>query len=435
MRSSIDVPADSPDKPQPAARRTRKPWRAGVAGLVLLGTAGAMMAYGAPAHASTPVARGGTLVSAALLQRLSAASVRAELAAARLGPGAPALGGGEVRYGVNAYRVTYRTTDANGRPVVASGLVALPAEGPASLPVVSYTHGTTATKADVPSSFGLGKDHAVEGRWSAELFASAGFAVTEPDYVGLGSGTGPIEYLIAKSEASAAADLLTAARTLAGSRHDSLRRGVLVTGFSQGGQAAMALGRTLQGSHGYFRPRALAPVSGPYDLAGAELPGLFNGQVSEAVAPYYIGYALTSWNKLYHLYATPAEAFKDPYAARVTKLFDGNYPDDQIPAALPSSLPGLLTPKFLNLLKHPSGELLRVSEANSTCTGWTPRVPVRLFAARGDTTVTQVNARHCAQDIRDGGGNVQVVQLGAVDHSTSDILALPRIVRWFLRLG
>jgi hypothetical protein len=134
--------------------------------------------------------------------------VRTELDGARLAPGAPALGGGEVRYGVDAYRVSYRTVDANGRPVVATGLVALPAGGPASLPVVSYDHGTTATSADVPSSFGLGPDHAVEGRWSAELFASAGFAVTEPDYVGMGEGTGPIEYLVAKVEASASADLL-----------------------------------------------------------------------------------------------------------------------------------------------------------------------------------------------------------------------------------
>jgi hypothetical protein len=35
----------------------------------------------------------------------------------------------------------------------------------------------------------------------------------KPDYVGMGTGNGPIEYLIAKSEASASADLITAART------------------------------------------------------------------------------------------------------------------------------------------------------------------------------------------------------------------------------
>jgi len=111
-----------------------KPWRTALAGLLLLGTAGGMMAYGAPSRAAVPphsqpahsqpahsqpahsqAAQEGTLVSATLLRQVSAKSVRAELAGARLAPGAPALGGGEVRYGVDAYRVAYRTVDANGR--------------------------------------------------------------------------------------------------------------------------------------------------------------------------------------------------------------------------------------------------------------------------------------------------------------------------------
>jgi hypothetical protein len=149
------------------------------------------------------------------------------------------------------------------------------------------------------------------------------------------------------------------------------------------------------------------------------------------VGPYYIGYALTSWNPLYHLYATPGDAFRAPYAAKMAKLFDGTYPDEQIPAALPSNVAALLTPEFLRLLQHPQGEMLRALLTNATCSGWTPQVPVRLFAASGDTTVTQVNAEHCASAIQAHGGNVEVIQLGHVDHGTSDILALPRIVRWF----
>jgi hypothetical protein len=113
---------------------------------------------------------------------------------------------------VDAYRVSYRTVDANGRPVVATGLVALPERGPASLPVVSYDHGTTATSADVPSSFGLGRDHAVEGRWSAELFASAGFAtaadrpLVRPAQLGLVERT-PLGYHPSGVQASSAGRL------------------------------------------------------------------------------------------------------------------------------------------------------------------------------------------------------------------------------------
>ncbi|HEX6519751.1 MAG TPA: hypothetical protein VF070_06995 [Streptosporangiaceae bacterium] len=409
-----------------------------LAGAVALGTAGTLVPGGMAAHAAAYARPGGqaegSLVSATLLQRLSAGSVRAELANARLGPGAPALGDGQARYGVAAYRVTYRTVNATGRPVLASGLVAFPAGGPRMLRVVSYAHGTTATKADVPSTFGLGPAHAVEGRWSAELFASAGFGVTEPDYVGMGSGTGPIEYMVAKSEATASADLLTAARTLAARQGDTLDRGVLVTGFSQGGSAAVALGRYLARGNSGFTVRALAPVSGPYDLAGAEVPGLFNGQLAAAVAPYYVAYTLTSWKPLYRLYAAPDDAFAMPYAAEVTGLFDGSHTDQQVIAALPDNLHALLTPGFLDQLRHLRGRLLAAFEANNPCVAWAPRIPVRLYAAGGDTTVTQVNAWHCAQALRSSGAAVTVVQLGPVDHDTSDFLALPRILRWFLHL-
>ena len=91
----------------------------------------------------------------------------------------------------------------------------------------------------------------------------------------------------------------------------------------------------------------------------------------------------------------------------------------------------LYTASFLRLMRHPAGALRRALIANSTCAGWTPRVPVRLYAARGDKTVTQVNALHCLRAIRAHHGRVRLVQLGAVSHNISDFLALPKIVRWF----
>ena len=343
------------------------------------------------------------------------------------------LGGGAVRYGVAAYDVRYRTVNATGQPVVASGLVAFPEGGPATLPLVSYGHGTTATRIDVPSTFGLGPAQDMQGRWTAELFASAGFAVTLPDYVGMGTGTGPIEYLVSKSEASASADLLLAARTLTARLDRALEPGVLVTGFSQGGSAAMAFGRVLSaGGVPGFRLRALAPISGPYELVAAELPAIINGQVDATVAPYYIAYTLTSWNRLYHLYTEPDVAFRAPYAATVNSLFDGSHSDESIIAALPSSLGALVTPKILGLLRDPRGRFLHALEVNSTC--WTSPVPVRLYASNGDRTVAPADALDCAQAISAHGGHAQVIQLGNADHDTSAILALPRILRWFTGL-
>ncbi len=412
--------------------------RRGTAVLALVSAAGlCAWAAAAPAAAAgrqrAPAERSGVLITATQIATLSKRSVATELRNARLGPGDPALDAGVVRYGIVAYRVLYRTVNAAGQPTRASGLVAFPTGRARQLHLVDYGHGTTAYKLDVPSSFGLDANRdGLEGRWSSELFASAGFAVAEPDYIGMGAGPGRPQYMVAKAEVSASLDLLRAAKVIASRRGDRLAPGVLVTGFSQGGAAAMAVGRALQlGAQPGFRPRALAPVSGPYDLPGAQLPGIFNGQVAAAIAPYYVGYTLTAWNPFYYLYPAPQDAFRQPYAATVDGLFDGSHPDQQIIAALPPRLQDLLTTKYLRLLQHPSGAFRRALIRNSTCTGWTPRAPVRLYAARGDTTVTQVNAQHCLQTIRAHHGHARLVQLGAVSHNISDFLALPKIVRWF----
>src|SRR5262249_55596300 len=162
-------------------------------------------------------------------------------------------------------------------------------------------------------------------------------------------------------------DLLRAAKLIAHSRGDKLAPGVLVTGYSAGGAAAMAVGHALQ-QHTLpgFHLRALAPVSGPYDLPGAQVPGIFNGQIAAPIAPYYIGYTLTAWNPLYHLYPGPQDAFRQPYAASVAGLFDGTHPDQQVIAALPSHLRNLLTTRYLHLLQHPTGAFKAALIRNST---------------------------------------------------------------------
>jgi hypothetical protein len=419
---------------------------------VLISLAGVLGACAVPASAAAPSARRdpappaasaardrrGVLISATLIARLPESAVAAELRNARDEPGTPALGAGMVRYGIDAYRVIYQTVNATGQPVRASGLVVFPAAGQRQLRLVSFATGTSTYKLNVPSTFGLdAAGDGLEGRWSAELFASAGFAIAEPDYVGMGRGSGPIEFMVGRAMATASLDVLTAARTLAARHGYQLDRGVLATGFSEGGSAAMALGRALQqGQSPFFRLTALAPISSPLDLTGAELPGVFNGQVAAVAAPFYLGYVLTKWNPLYHLYSSPSQAFQQPYAARVQGLYDGSHQDLQVLAALPP-LSRLITPAYLRLLRHPTGKLLRAFNANSTCFGWTPRVPARLYAASGDSQGPPANSVDCQRAIRARGGHASLIWLGSVSrfglvgHFVSAFLALPKIVRWF----
>jgi hypothetical protein len=368
----------------------------------------------------------GAVISVAPVASFSATRLAAALNSIGLGSW-----GALVHYGVDGYRVLYRTISVNGSPVTASGLVVLPQRAARTLRAVEFGHGTEVPRLDAPSV-----NPQSDGRLAGLVAASAGFAAVAPDYLGLGAGPGHHPFLHAASEASASLDLLRASLTIAARHGGRLDPQVFVTGFSQDGQAAMALGQVLQqGADPRLRLGALAPVSGTYDIAHAELPAIFAGQIAPKSATFYLPYVLLAWNRIYHLYQRPAQAFRPPYDHTMPVLFDGYHTDAQITAGLAPNLGALLTPRFLRLLHHPAGGLLRGLRINDATCGWHPHVPVRLYAARGDRDSVIANAWHCQAALRAHGAHVPVIDVGPVDHDHSLVLALPKLLAWFQHLN
>ncbi|MEV4126100.1 hypothetical protein [Nocardia sp. NPDC049707] len=375
----------------------------------------------APACASdnAPAVPRGGIVSTTPVAHLSPEQTTTYLADANIGT--------PVRNGVDAYRVVYRTVTATGDPTTASGLVVLPRTDSRRLRVVTYEHGTLVLKSDAPSVNDTRADRA-----RTVMFAAAGYAAVAPDYLGLGEGPGTHPYSHAPSEVSASVDLLRAARTMAvGQQHD-VDPDILVTGFSQGGQAATALGKALQGGAAPgFGLAALAPISGPYDVQHVETPGAIAGRVLPAVAVFYLAYWITAMNRIYHLYDRPSDAFQEPIADRIERLFDGHQNEMTIGTALPVRPELLLTPKFLALAQDPTGPAREaVADSDGTC-DWTPRVPVHLYAATGDRNVLYANAEHCLQAMHTD--RATLTDLGDIDHSATAPIALPQILDWFQR--
>jgi hypothetical protein len=141
-----------------------------------------------------------------------------------------------------------------------------------------------------------------------------------------------------------------------------LRRDVLLTGFSQGASAATGLAKALQlgadDRPGSFRPGAVAPISGAYDLRHAEVPAMLRGELDPFWSTAYTAYLLVAWNRLHHLYDSPADVFAPAYAGTVEALFDGDHTGEQVGAGLPASLDELLTPAGRQLVEHPGRRAL-----------------------------------------------------------------------------
>ncbi|MGW1748025.1 alpha/beta hydrolase [Streptomyces sp. NPDC002092] len=400
----------------PASWRTRRALAAAAA-LVLAGLAAAPVATAAEqTHAGT---RRGDLVSVTPVADRDAGQVR-KFVTDR------GVAADPVRYGVRAYRLTYRTVDPYGGPTTATGLLTLPKGGAHRLDLVSDTHPTMVKRSYAPSA---SEDN---GRIPSYLNASAGRAVAAPDYLGLGQGPGPHPYMDTRSGVTASVDMLRAARTAAQRLGRPLTGDVYATGFSQGGQIAMALGKALEhGVDGHFRLKALAPISGPYDLEGQELPALFDGRVNDTSGVLYISYWLVAQNRLHPIYKDPAEVFRAPYASRVEGLYDGNHEEDDVIKALAPTVKDLLTPAFQERLRHLSGPLLDATRAADHTCDWKPDVPVRLYAGAGDTDVPIGNTRSCARTLAGQGTRVRVVDQGAVDHFGSFAASAPQVVRFF----
>jgi hypothetical protein len=329
-------------------------------------------------------------------------------------------------YGVTAYRLVYRTIDHDGRPTIASGIVVLPDGRRGALTVAEYLHGTNPTKAAAASVDDTSTDRLVTA-----LFAGQGLVGVAPDYLGLGLGPGRPPYVDTKTETTSAGDLLLAARVFAARHGVALKRDVLVTGFSQGGRASVALGRALsRGEFGPFRLGAIQAVAGPYDLLGSELPAAFDGGLLPPTAAFYLAYFVTAWNRTVGLYDDPREAFQAPYAATVEGLFDGSHSAEDIVAGLPDSPQKLFTPAFAEQLQHPTGRFLRaLRAADQVCRDWTPRVPVDLYSGTKDTDVVAANADVCAASFMARGARVAVHSMGPVDHAGTAYAAYPQIIR------
>lgn len=389
-----------------------------VSGSVSAGAVGAGAVGTASAHGAPDTARG-RLVSVVHLRTLSAREVAAELRGDEDG----AWDAGAVRYGVDTYRVVYRTVDPKGRPTTASGLLAFPRNGERRLRTVSFTHGTELFKEDVASV-----SSEVWSQAPALTYASAGFAVVLPDYLGPGLGPGRQQWMDVPSETTTALDLLRAPDSYAPTIGRQLGRDVFITGFSQGASAALGPARALQeGADPRFRAAAPAPVSGAYAFRDVALPALLDGRADPKDGVIYTALALVSFNRLHHVYDNPGEVFRAPYSRTIEGLLDGTHTGQEVMARTPDTVDELLTAHGRALLAHPTGgpaAALRVTDG--VCTDWTPQAPVRLYCAEGDEQAVNGNSEHCQASFRARGVEAPLVDLGTPDYGGSRHLGSQR---------
>ncbi|GAB5551547.1 MAG: hypothetical protein Sapg2KO_11380 [Saprospiraceae bacterium] len=301
--------------------------------------------------------------------------------------------GSEAKYGVDSYKITYTTTDIRGALDTASGLVSIPNTSAIVFPLGLVQHGTVSGRDDVPSNLRGGYE-------LGAAFSSAGYVVMMPDYLGLGDSRGFHPYVHADTEASAGIDMILATKEFLEQRDIDINDQLFVTGYSQGGHAAMAAHRELQANYSETLPvTAAAPMSGPYSISTATKATFLSDE--EYQFPGYGIWTLMSYNEAYPLYDSVAQYVKQPYATYAEAFYNEEITLDSLQRALISELTAnhggpvvrfMFQDSIISAITNQPDHPFNLALEDNDTYDWAPTAPTRLYYCMADDQVAFTNS-------------------------------------------
>jgi len=319
-------------------------------------------------------------------------------------------------YDVSFYKITYNTTDVDGTPTIASGMIVLPlVSSVTSMPMLAYCHGTVLLDDDVPSR---NNSEAFIGK----LFAADGYAVVMPDYLGFGDHPGLHPYIHANSEATSTVDALRALKEyLEDDDNLNYNDETYLTGYSQGGHAAMAAYKYIQDNNLYneLNVKAATPCSGPYQMSGVQAQDILSS--APYSTPGYVVYLLFSYELAYgNIYNSYSDILQSPYDSIIPPLFDGTHDMGEVNNVLPNVIDSFLTSSFLTSFRsdsvakaHPLWQALMDNDNYD----WNPQRPLRMYYCTQDEQVFFQNSLQAETAMNNNGAaDVESIESGALNH-------------------
>lgn len=218
----------------------------------------------------------------------------------------------ETPAGMQAWRISYDTTDQDGRAITATGVVAAPHEAMPAAPrrVIAWTHGAWGVSRRCAPS--LSPDLLATSPGLGAMVAR-GYVVVAPDYPGLGS-PGVHGMLMGRETARSVLDAVRAARAIPAA---AAGRSFAVWGESQGGHAALWTAGEARRYASDLTLVAAAAAAPPTALAA----NLRSGSDANARA-MLTSFAVYSWSRRYD--APMSSLFKPALQGVVTRLAQNN---------------------------------------------------------------------------------------------------------------
>ncbi|QZE15032.1 lipase family protein [Halosquirtibacter laminarini] len=307
---------------------------------------------------------------------------------------------------IKVYRIVYNTTNYDGKQVKASGALLVPnIDKP--LTIISYQHGTIWNESDAPSEYNTGK----EIKMLATPLASMGYAVVVPDYIGYGASSDYIHpYEHAETLAKSSFDMLQAAKAFLKEKNVALNNKLVITGYSEGGSATMALHKYMEENSNEAITLSI-PASGAYNKTEANK--LFAQEKAPSLMTKYFLWIVNTYKTIYQIDTPWTEMLNAPYGEMMNKLntnFELQYKKVQtIPQAL-------LSKSFIEALTTGNNPQISNAVKDNDRWQWVPKQPMMVFYSSSDNIVNPINSITAIQYMQSQGAPVQAVKVDGYNH-------------------
>lgn len=277
---------------------------------------------------------------------------------------------------------TFEGHDVDGTPLVQSGKLLLPAEGPVKN-IILVSHFTIGANSECPS-----EAFPLEG-----IVASKGYAVAIADYIGYGVTANRIHpYMHTESTARSVVDMGLAVLPFLeeiGRKPESDE--IILMGYSQGGSTTMAVLDLIQDEyHDTFKVKQVYCGGGPYDLAATFDVSM---ELDQTGIPSAIPMIVQGINEGEHLGLEMKDFFQERLLNNYQEWINSKkYPVKEINKLIGSSaLHEIMTPEGRDKNSPKTARLYKALLLNSTLY-FIPHAPVYMLHSTVDQTVPFQNA-------------------------------------------
>lgn len=319
--------------------------------------------------------------------------------------------------GASTYRVLYRSTGLNRRPVFVSGVVIVPqgAPPPGGRAIVAWAHPTSGIVARCAPSLAIFLFQQIQGLRS---MIARGFVVVATDYPGLGT-PGPHPYLVGESEGRAVIDIVRAARSLprVGEGKD-----FIVWGHSQGGQAALFAGMMASVYAPELKLLGVAAAAPATDLAN-----LMSDDINSIGGKNITAMTLWSWHRVY---GAAIDNVVDPRAMPAIDRLAQECIEGPFDLIVRQRTGRPLDQYFLMVQDPTKAEPWRsLLEQNSTGV-LSPEIPIFLAQGTSDQIIQPALTQAYMDRLCKAGSKVRMIMLPGIGHGRAAQASTMAAVNW-----